>query len=66
MKMEQRLATGAERRQKVAHGASGFIRENNSSPGGAKESVAPSGAWFDAIRNPTACAEGYHLPPHRG
>jgi hypothetical protein len=67
MKMERRLATGAERRQKVAHGASrGLIRKNNSSPGGAKEPVAPSGAWFEVTWNPTAGAVGYLLPPLSG
>jgi hypothetical protein len=59
---------GVERRQTVAHGVSGYRGYRAArllSPGWAKESVAPSGAWFDSTRNPTAGAVGYHRPPLR-
>lgn len=59
------LVSGAEHRQKVAHGVSrGSGVTTIASPGGAKESVAPSGAWFDSIQNPTARAVGYLSPFH--
>ena len=74
MKVEQQIfdsthtfSAGAERRQTVAHGVSrGYRAPNITSPGGAKESVAPSEAWFAFLLNPTACAVGYHLSPFHG
>ena len=58
---------GTECREMVAHGVShGYCAVNILSPVGAKESVAPSGAWFALPLNPTARAVGYHLSPLRG